>query len=79
LKTFHSNATCRLASTRRSVILPGFQRRTRSQMKTLMDQLLTDSNPIVLSDEHVSLDPSETTFDSDVLKGYEELGLVKLF
>jgi len=48
-------------------------------MKTLMDQLLTDSNPIVLSDEHFSLDPSETTFDSDVLKGYEELGLVKLF
>lgn len=48
------------------------------QMKNLLERLLTKDNLIEMPDETNQTDVNRTTFDSDLLKGYHEIGLMEL-
>jgi hypothetical protein len=49
------------------------------QMKSLLKLLLTEDNLVQISDENMDTDNiTENSFDPDLLKGYNDLGLVKL-
>jgi hypothetical protein len=48
-------------------------------MKSLLKLLLTEDNLVQISDENMDTDNiTENSFDPDLLKGYNDLGLVKL-
>ncbi|UJR36560.1 hypothetical protein I4U23_029279 [Adineta vaga] len=48
------------------------------QMKHLFNLLLTDDNLVQISDESMEVGSNEESFDPNLLKGYNEIGLVKL-
>jgi hypothetical protein len=48
------------------------------QMKSLFKLLLTEDNLVQMPDGNMDTDINENSFDPDLLKGYNDIGLVKL-
>ena len=48
------------------------------QMKSLLKLLLTDDNLIQISDDNMDTNTNENSLNPDLLKGYNEIGLVEL-
>jgi hypothetical protein len=48
------------------------------QMKDLLKVLLTEDNLIQIPDDEMEAETNENSFDSDLIKGYNDIGLVEL-
>jgi hypothetical protein len=48
------------------------------QMKDLLKVLLTEDNLIQIPDDEMETETNENSFDSDLIKGYNDIGLVEL-
>lgn len=66
-------------------LLSGFNQRKLNeendisqQMKSLLKLLLTDDNLIQMPNENKDTKINDNAFDSDLLKGYQDIGLVEL-
>ncbi len=49
------------------------------QMKDLLKVLLTEDNLIQIPDDEMEAETNENSFDSDLIKGYNDIGLVELW